>query len=107
MKKLFAALLSMMLVCGCMTGWAETTPLLPGGWAIYRGGISVMHADTEQEIFDRTAFPHTSGTAEELKTAEYLKDLCEELGAQAHLESLHLKLSCPSSRRPSSQGRWA
>ncbi len=46
-----------------------------------------------QEIFDRTAFPHTSGTAEELKTAEYLKKLCEELGVKAHLESFRVAMA--------------
>ena len=46
-----------------------------------------------QEIFDRTAFPHTSGTAEELKTAEYLMALCQELGAEAHLEAFRVPMA--------------
>ena len=52
-----------------------------------------MNRTKLQEIFDRTAFPHTSGTAEELKTAEYLRDLCEELGAQARLESFRVAMA--------------
>ncbi len=46
-----------------------------------------------KQIFLDTDYPHTSGTAEELKTAEYLKERCEALGVQAHLESFQVAMA--------------
>ena len=45
-----------------------------------------MTKEQLKEIFDRTDFVHTSGTAEEKQVAEYLKERCEALGVPARLE---------------------
>lgn len=44
-------------------------------------------------ILKDTAFIHTSGTPEELRVAEYLRDRCTELGAKAWLESFPVPMS--------------
>ena len=41
-----------------------------------------------KRILKDTAFPHVSGTPEELKVAEYLKKECEALGVEARIEEL-------------------
>lgn len=46
-----------------------------------------MNNRTMKQIFADTDFVHRSGTPEELRVAEYLKERCEALGAKAHLES--------------------
>ena len=46
-----------------------------------------MNTRTLRQIFKDTDFVHRSGTAEELRAAEYLKERCEQLGVAAHLES--------------------
>lgn len=46
-----------------------------------------------QQIFDKTAFIHTSGTKEELQVAEYLKEECGKLGVQAHIESFRVPMA--------------
>ena len=44
-------------------------------------------------ILEDTAYVRMGGSAEELKTAEYLKGCCEELGAQAHLEAFEVDMA--------------
>ncbi|MBE7005442.1 MAG: Zn-dependent exopeptidase M28 [Ruminococcaceae bacterium] len=46
-----------------------------------------MNTKTLRQIFKDTDFVHRSGTAEELRAAEYLKERCEQLGVSARLES--------------------
>ncbi len=46
-----------------------------------------MTQDRMRQIFADTDFVHTSGSAEELRVAEYLKARCEELGLAARIES--------------------
>ena len=38
------------------------------------------------QIFQKTDFPHASGTAQETQVGEYLKACCEAMGVPAHLE---------------------
>jgi len=45
-----------------------------------------------EKIFRDTDFVHTSGTGEELRVAEYLKEKCEELGVNAHLEAFEVPM---------------
>jgi len=45
-----------------------------------------------EKIFRYTDFVHTSGTGEELRVAEYLKEKCEELGVNAHLEAFEVPM---------------
>ena len=53
----------------------------------------VMTAEKLQTIFESTGFPHTSGTPEEKKVAEYLKACCEEMGVSAHLEPFRVAMA--------------
>ena len=46
-----------------------------------------------RQILKDTDFIHTSGTAEELKVAEYLKKLCTDMGADAWLEAFPVAMS--------------
>ena len=46
-----------------------------------------MNGKAYKQIFKDTDFVHRSGTAEELRVAEYLKSRCEALGVPAHLEA--------------------
>lgn len=46
-----------------------------------------------QQIFDKTAFIHTSGTKEELQVAEYLKEECGKLGVQAYIENFRVPMA--------------
>ena len=52
-----------------------------------------MKSERLQAIFEANAFPHTSGSAEELRVAEYLKSCCEELGVPAHLEAFRVAMA--------------
>ena len=52
-----------------------------------------MTTDQLKQIFLDTDYPHTSGTPEELKAAEYLKACCEALGVPAHLESFQVAMA--------------
>ena len=45
-----------------------------------------MNKKTVQEILKQTDYVRTSGSAEEEKAAEYLRGLCEQLGAKAYME---------------------
>ncbi|MBO2518013.1 MAG: hypothetical protein CW338_12220, partial [Clostridiales bacterium] len=46
---------------------------------------NIMELKKINRILKDTDFIHTSGTAEELKVAEYLKKCCEDLGVQADI----------------------
>ncbi len=52
-----------------------------------------MTNDQLKQIFLDTDYPHTSGTPEELKTAEYLKGRCEALGVPARLEGFRVAMA--------------
>ncbi|MBQ4424485.1 MAG: Zn-dependent exopeptidase M28 [Lachnospiraceae bacterium] len=52
-----------------------------------------MNKKQVRQILKDTDFIHTSGTAEELKVAEYLKDYCEKLGATAYLETFPVEMA--------------
>ena len=52
-----------------------------------------MNRKQVRQILKDTDHIHTSGTAEELKTAEYLKAACEKLGAAAHLEAFPVEMA--------------
>ena len=52
-----------------------------------------MTNDQLKQIFLDTDYPHTSGTPEELKTAEYLKAHCKALGVPAHLEDFRVAMA--------------
>lgn len=45
------------------------------------------------QLFADTAYIRTGGSKEELKCAEYLKEKCEELGLEAHLESFEVNMA--------------
>ena len=45
------------------------------------------------QIFDDTAYIRMGGSAEELKTAEYLKDQCAALGLEARLEAFAVQMA--------------
>ncbi len=45
-----------------------------------------------KQIFLDTDYVHTSGSAEELRAAEYLKARCEEMGVSAHLEGFSVPM---------------
>ena len=45
-----------------------------------------MNSKALKKIFRDTDYVHTSGTPEEKRAAEYLKERCEELGVDARLE---------------------
>lgn len=50
-----------------------------------------MNARQVRQILKDTDFTHESGSAEELKVAEYLKARCEALGIEAHLEAFEVE----------------
>jgi hypothetical protein len=52
-----------------------------------------MKAELIERIFADTAYPRTGGSAEELKTAEYLRGICAELGLDAHLEAFEVDMA--------------
>ena len=52
-----------------------------------------MNTRALKKIFRDTDFVHRSGTPQELQAAEYLKARCEELGAQARLESFPVPMA--------------
>ena len=51
-----------------------------------------MNARKLKQIFKDTDFVHRSGTAEELRVAEYLKAQCEAFGVPARLESFRVAM---------------
>ena len=54
---------------------------------------TAMNQTTIRKILKDTDFIHTSGTAEELKVAEYIKGLCEKAGMKAYLESFPVEMA--------------
>ena len=54
---------------------------------------AAMNQTTIRKILKDTDFIHTSGTAEELKVAEYIKGLCEKAGMKAYLESFPVEMA--------------
>lgn len=52
-----------------------------------------MKAELIQKIFAETAYVHTGGSAEELRAAEYIKQVCGELGLEARLESFEVDMA--------------
>ena len=58
-----------------------------------------------KEIFVATDFPHTSGTPEELRVAEFLVSRCEALGVPARLESFRVPMAEMESCSVTADGR--
>ena len=52
-----------------------------------------MNKKQIRQILKDTDYVHTSGTPEELKTAEYLRKLCEDMGVAAHLEAFPVDMA--------------
>ena len=52
-----------------------------------------MKAELIEQIFAETAYVRMGGSAEELRTAEYLRDVCAELGMEAHLEAFEVDMA--------------
>ena len=52
-----------------------------------------MTQEQLKRIFENTDYVHTSGTEEELRVAEYLRSLCEEMGVSAKLESFRVPMA--------------
>ncbi len=46
-----------------------------------------------RKIFDDTAYVRTGGSAQELRTAEYLQKVCRDLGLEAYLEAFPVELA--------------
>ena len=51
-----------------------------------------MNINELKRLFDDTAYIHRSGTEEEKRAAEYLRDRCEELGVKAWLEAFDVPM---------------
>ena len=52
-----------------------------------------MTQEQLKQIFENTDFVHTSGTAEELRVAEFLQKQCETMGVHAGLESFRVPMA--------------
>jgi len=52
-----------------------------------------MKAELIERIFAETAYVRMGGSAEELRTAEYLKSICAELGLEARLEAFDVDMA--------------
>ena len=52
-----------------------------------------MRAELIDKIFADTAYVRLGGSAEELKTAEYIKNICVDLGLDAHLEAFEVDMA--------------
>ena len=46
-----------------------------------------------RKIFDDTAYVRTGGSAQELRTAEYLQKVCKDMGLEAYLEAFPVELA--------------
>ena len=46
-----------------------------------------------RKIFDDTAYVRTGGSAQELRTAKYLQQVCKDMGLEAHLEAFPVELA--------------
>ena len=52
-----------------------------------------MNRKQVRQILKDTDYVHVSGSPEERKTAEYLRDVCEKLGAKARLEAFPVEMA--------------
>ncbi len=52
-----------------------------------------MTAEKIMQVFRDTAYVRMGGSAEELRAAEYLKALCEDMGIPAHLEAFDVDMA--------------
>lgn len=52
-----------------------------------------MDSKRIMQILEETAYHRVSGTEEELKAANYLKDKCAELGLEAHIEAFDIEMA--------------
>ena len=52
-----------------------------------------MRSELIERIFAETAYVRVGGSDEELRAAEYLKKVCEELGLDAHLEEFEVDMA--------------
>ena len=52
-----------------------------------------MKAELIEKIFKDTDYVRTGGSAEELRTAEYLRDLSNEIGADVRLEEFEVDMA--------------
>ena len=52
-----------------------------------------MKAELIERIFADTAYVRMGGSAEELRTAEYLQSVCRELGLEAYLEAFEVEMA--------------
>ena len=52
-----------------------------------------MNLKQIRKILKDTDFVHTSGTPEELRVAEYLKEFCAALGAEVSMETFAVPMS--------------
>ena len=52
-----------------------------------------MKKELMKKIFDDTAYVRTGGSAEELRTAEYLQKVCRDMGLEAYLEAFPVELA--------------
>ena len=52
-----------------------------------------MKAELIERIFAETAYVRMGGSAEELRTAEYLRSVCAELGMEARLEAFEVDMA--------------
>ena len=52
-----------------------------------------MNRKQVRQILKDTDYVHTSGSAEELKAARYLQEVCEKLGVTARLEAFPVEMA--------------
>ena len=52
-----------------------------------------MDSKLIQQIFDNTAYVRTGGSPEELKAAEYIRDICRGFGAEAVIEEFDVQMA--------------
>ena len=64
-----------------------------------------MNLKTLKQIFKDTDYVHRSGTPEELRAAEYLKERCESLGVPARLESFPVPMADMEEARVFADGK--
>ena len=55
MKKVFAILMTMALLCVTVPGLADETPMMPGGWTVDLDQTPAMLPEADQNIFDQAA----------------------------------------------------
>ena len=53
----------------------------------------MMRAELIEKIFADTAYVRMGGSAEELRTAEYLRDVCQSLGLEASIEAFEVDMA--------------